>query len=82
MGSANPPLAVHCLYDDRRRQLRLYGIREASRVDSLFAITSSFLDVVYRPVHVRVAVCRQMARAPNRPIGTNTRVNKANKKVR
>ena len=82
MGSANPPLAVHRLYDDRHRQLRFYGIRETTRLDSLFAIASSFLDVVNRPVHVRVAVCRQMARAPNRPIGTNTMVNKANKRVR
>jgi len=71
MGSANPPLAIYCLHDDRRRQLRLYGVREAFGLDSLFAIASSLLNVVHRSVHVRVAVCRQMARAPNRRIKRN-----------
>jgi hypothetical protein len=71
MGSANPPLAIYCLHDDRRLQLRLYGIRETSGLDSLFATASSFLHVVHRSVYVRVAVCRQMARAPNRRIKHN-----------
>jgi hypothetical protein len=79
MGSANPPLAIHCLHDDRRRQLRLYGIREAFGLDSLFTIASSLLNVDHWSVHVRVAVCRQKARVPNRRIGTNTTVTKAKK---
>src|SRR6516162_10947794 len=79
MGSANPPLAVHCLHDDRPYQFRLYGISEASHLDSLFAIASALLNVTHRSLHVRVAVCRQMAHAPNRPIGTNTMVIKARK---
>src|SRR5215831_63669 len=79
MGSANPPLAVHCLHDDRPYQFRLYGISEASHLDSLFAIASALLNVAHRSLHVRVAVCRQMAHAPNRPIGTNTMVIKARK---
>jgi hypothetical protein len=29
MGSANPPLAVHCLHDDGRRELCRDGVREA-----------------------------------------------------
>ena len=70
MGLANPPLFIYCLHDDRRLQLCLYGIREASGLDSLFAI-ASLLNVVHRSVHVRVAVCRQMARAPNRRIKRN-----------
>src|SRR5215467_7250308 len=81
IGSANPPLAVHCLHDDRRRQFRLYGTSESSQLDSLFAIASSLLNVAHRSLHVRVAVCRQVARAPNRPIGTNTMVIKARKNV-
>src|SRR5215467_8018236 len=81
MGSANSPLAIDCLHDDRRRQLRLYGIRGAFELDSLFAIASSLLNVVHRSVHVRVAVCRKMARVPNRRIGTNTTVTKAKRKI-
>src|SRR5215472_5890443 len=82
IGSANPPLAVHCLHDDRRRQFRLYGISESSQLDSLFAIASSLLNVAHRSLHVRVAVCRQVARAPNRPIGTNTMVNQGEEERR
>ena len=37
MGSATPPLAIHRLHDDRRRQLRLYRIREAFGLDSQFS---------------------------------------------
>jgi hypothetical protein len=81
MGSANPPLAIYCLHDDRRRQLRLYGVREAFGLDSLFAIASSLLNVVHWSVHVRVAVCRQKARVPNRRIGTNATLTKAKKKI-
>ena len=81
MGSANSPLAIHCLHDDRRHQLRLYGNWEAFGLDSLFAIASSLLNVDHRSVHVRVAVCRQKARVPNRRIGTTTTVTKAKKKI-
>ena len=64
MGSANPPVAVHLLHYDRRRQFPRYGDRESSRLGSLFATASSFLNVAHGSLSVRVAVCRQMARVP------------------
>src|SRR4030095_5508741 len=82
MGSAGPPLAVHCLYGGRHRQLRRHGIVEPSRLGGLFAIASSLPAVVHRPVHVRAAVCHEVVqRATDRRIGVNTMVNKTTKKT-
>ena len=59
--SADPPLAVHCLYADRHRQLRRHDARAASRLGDLLAAAPARLAPVHRPVLVRAAVCHQVA---------------------
>src|SRR5712691_5703327 len=63
MGSADPPLAVHCLYGDRHRQLRRHskGGRDASALGDLLAAAPARLAAVHRSVLVRAAVCHQVA---------------------
>src|SRR4029078_13338863 len=63
MGSADPPLVVHCLYADRHCQLRRPGTGRwgASALGHLLAAAAARLAPVQRSVFVRVAICRQVA---------------------
>src|ERR1700737_2674326 len=61
MGSAGPPLAVHCLYGDRHRQFRRARIWGASPLGGLLAAGPALLAPVQRSVHVRAALCRRAA---------------------
>src|SRR6185295_12084801 len=61
MGSADPPLAVHCLYAHRHRHLRRLGTGEAYRLGELRAAAPARLAPVHRSVLVRAAVCHQVA---------------------
>ena len=63
LGSADPPLAVHCLYRDRHCQLHRPGTGEwdASALGDLLAVAPARLAPVHRAVYVRPAVCRQVA---------------------
>ena len=73
VGPAGPPLAIRRLYADYHCQLHRHGIGNASRLGSLLAAATALPAVVHRPLHVRVAVCRQVARrATRRRIGVNT----------
>ena len=60
--SADPPLAVHCLYGDRHRQLRRLGAGdEPPPLGDLLAAAPARLAPVHRSVLVRAAVCHQVA---------------------
>ena len=61
MDSADAPLAVHCLYGDRHRQLRRVGTGAASRMGDLLAAAPARLSPVHRSVLVRAAVCHEVA---------------------
>src|SRR6202163_511720 len=61
MGSAGPPLAVHCLYGDRHRQFRRPGTGGTSPLGGLLAAGPALLAPVQRSVHVRAALCRRAA---------------------
>src|ERR1700687_2142738 len=61
MGSAGPPLAVHCLYGDRHRQFRRARIWGTSPLGGLLAAGPALLAPVQRSVHVRAALCRRAA---------------------
>ena len=61
LDSADPPLAVDCLYVDRHRQLRCDDAGAASRLGDLLAAAPARLAPVHRSVHVRAAVCHQVA---------------------
>ncbi len=61
MGSAGPPLAVHCLYAGRHRQFHRSGTRRTTALDCLLAAAPTLLAPVQRSLHVRVALCRQVA---------------------
>src|SRR5262245_22840422 len=63
MGSADPPLAVHRLHADSRRQLHRPGTgrREPSVLGDLLAAAAARLAAVHRSVLVRAAVCCQVA---------------------
>src|ERR1700694_2777914 len=72
MGSAGPPLAVHCLYGDRHRQFRRPGTGGASPLGALLAAGPALLAPVQRSVHVRAALCRRAAqRAARRRTGAS-----------
>ena len=60
--SANSPLAVDPLYDGRHCQLRRHGAWDTAFMDCLFAATATVPHVVQRPVYVRAAVCRPVAK--------------------
>src|ERR1700693_4952078 len=73
VGPSDPPLAIHRLYADRHCQLHRHGIGNASRLGRLLAAATALPAVVHRPVHVRVAICRQAARRARRGrIGVST----------
>src|SRR6188472_1838091 len=57
LDSTNPPLAVHCLYPDRRRQLRRdrYG-SEGDYLGNLLSSASVIPADVYRSLSVRAAI--------------------------
>ena len=61
--SADPPLAVYCLYGDRHRQLRRHGTGrwDASALGDVLAAAPARLASVHRSVLVRAAVCHQVA---------------------
>src|ERR1700704_5348992 len=61
MGSAGPPLAVHCFYGDRHRQFRRPRIWGTSPLGGLLAAGPALLAPVQRSVHVRAALCRRAA---------------------
>src|ERR1700738_4414216 len=72
MGSASPPLAVHCLYGDRHRQFRRPGTGRTSPLAGLLAAGPALLAPVQRSLHVRAALCRQPAQwATGRRTGVN-----------
>ena len=56
-------LGVHCLYADCHRQLHRPGTgrRYASALGDLLAAAPARLASVHRPVHVRAAVCHEVA---------------------
>src|SRR5215813_4311677 len=60
--SSASPLAVHRLHGDGHRQLRGHGATTASRLGDLLTAVAAGLAPVYRPVPLRAAVRRQMAR--------------------
>src|SRR5215813_12753155 len=62
VGPAGPPLAIRRLYADYHCQLHRHGIGNASRLGSLLAAATALPAVVHRPLHVRVAVSRKVAR--------------------
>src|SRR5215208_4833908 len=62
MDSSNPPVAVHCLYSDRHRQLRCHDAGATSGVGDLLAAAATRLAPVFRSVLVRAAVRHQVAR--------------------
>ena len=70
-GSANPPLAVHSLHDDRRANFASMALGKPaawivySPLPPLFLMLFTGLYVLVLPVY------RQMARAPNRRIKHN-----------
>src|SRR5262245_40276405 len=61
MGSADPPLAVHCLYADRHRQLRCDDAGTAPGLAALLAAVAARLSSVHGSVPFRAAVCHQVA---------------------
>src|SRR6476659_8425443 len=61
VGSADSPLAVDRLYDDRHRQLRRHGSGGTSRLGGLLAVAAALPAAVLRPVHVRVSICYEVA---------------------
>ena len=61
MGSADPPLAVRCLYGGRHRRWRHRSEREVYRLGGPLGGGSTHLTPVHRPVLVRAAVCCQLA---------------------
>jgi hypothetical protein len=61
MVSADPPLAVHCLYGGRHRQHRGRGYRQVCRLGGLLGAAPARLAPVHRSVLVRAAVCHQVA---------------------
>src|ERR1700754_2037121 len=60
MGSADPPLAVRCLYGGRKHLFRRLG-REPALLGVLRSAAPACLAAVHRSVLVRAAVCRQVA---------------------
>src|ERR1700681_1701860 len=66
MGSAGPPLAVHCLYGDRHRQFRRPGTGGTSPLGGLLAAGPALLAPVQRSVHVRAALRRRAAQLATR----------------
>src|ERR1700736_4122518 len=71
MGSADPPLAVHCLYGGRDRQLRRRGKGEVYRLGGPHGGAPARLAPVHRSVLVRAAVCRELAQRATRPAVAN-----------
>jgi hypothetical protein len=67
MDSADPPLAVHCLYGGRHRQQRRRRTEEVYRLGGPLGAAPARLAPVHRSVLVRAAVCHQVVqRATNR----------------
>src|ERR1043165_2593471 len=75
MDSAIPPLDVHRLHADRHRQLRRdrHGA-ERDDVGDLLAAAPARAAPVYRPVHVRIAVSRQVAPIQDLTMKTQAKV--------
>src|SRR5262245_40154322 len=76
MDSADAPLDLHCLYGDGHRQLRGLGSGEwdASAVGDLLAVAPARVAHVHGSVHVRTAVCHEVALAsPGRERGQRAR---------
>src|SRR5580765_7685820 len=63
MGSADPPLVVHCFHGDRHRQLRGPGTGggNASGLGDILAAAAARVAAVHLSVHVRVAVLPHIA---------------------
>src|SRR6516162_5653685 len=66
MGSADPPLAVHCLYGGRDRQHRRRGTEEVYRLGGPLGAAPARLAAAHRLVLVRAAVCHQVAQRATR----------------
>src|SRR5262245_52288845 len=76
-----PPLGVHHLHGDGHCQLRRHGTGGTSPVGSLLAAAPTLPAIVQRPVHVRAAVCRQVAqRVTREQIGVTAVPTKKSKK--
>src|SRR5947208_9325264 len=60
MGSADPPLAVHCLYGGGHRQPRRRGTEEVYLLGGPLGAAPARLAPVHRSVLVRAAVCHQV----------------------
>src|SRR6266705_4536321 len=60
MGSADPPLAVHCRYGGRHRQQRRRGTEEVYLLGGPLGGAPARLATVHRSVLVRAAVCHQV----------------------
>src|SRR5437867_4530550 len=59
-GSADPPLAGHCLYGGRHRQHRRLGTEEAGRLGGPHGAAPARLAPAHWSVLVRAAVCHQV----------------------
>jgi predicted enzyme related to lactoylglutathione lyase len=66
MDSSDPPLAVDCLYGDRHRQFRRHGNWPTSALGGLRAAPAARLAAALRSVHVRLALCGELARRAKR----------------
>src|SRR5687767_1083964 len=62
MDSADSPLALHCLYVDRDRQLRCNDPSATAGLGDLLAAVPIGFAPAHRPLPVCSAVCHQMAR--------------------
>src|SRR5437879_6858261 len=60
MGSADPPLAVRCLYGGRHRQHRRRGTKKVYLLGGPLGGAPARLATVHRSVFVRAAVCHQV----------------------
>ena len=60
VGSADPPLAVHCFYGGRHRQHRRRGTEEVYRLGGPLRAAPARLANVHRSVLVRATVCHQV----------------------
>src|ERR1700758_2880877 len=66
MGSANPPLAVHCLHGGRHHQRRRCGTKEVHGLAGTLSGVSACFTIFPRSVLVRAALCREVAQLTRR----------------
>ena len=85
MGSADPPLAVDCLYVGSHRQRRRRGTEEVYGLGGPPGAAPARLAPVHRSVLVRAAVCRQVAEGTThmkRPVAVESASALIDKKIK